>query len=196
MVHPITTEEIQAAIDGQEAQVNTTDLDDILTAVQEDFEDFWSEHMAAVESGTLDLVAESDDAFVFADKTGEYWQEQFDALMDYVNLLGVEDEKIPDTVMSAHHNGAYRLTVYNWSTSNPVVVKKPVDFDDAQVFVEAVVNSLMKRGLSPGQAWAYYGVKIRGTSRNKWAQRCGYSDHSSVSEAVRKAKAKLGEYGQ
>lgn len=55
------------------------------------------------------------------------------------------------------------------------------------------VNSLIRRGLSPGQAWHYYGVVLLGNSRNSWAKQCDYGDHSAVSESVRKAKAKLGE---
>lgn len=53
------------------------------------------------------------------------------------------------------------------------------------------INALLRAGLSPGQAWGFYGVEIRGNSRNSWASECGYSDHSAVSEAVRKAKRKL-----
>lgn len=67
-------------------------------------------------------------------------------------------------------------------------VAKSDGIEDGQQYAEAVINGLLRRGLSPGQAWAYYGVEIRGNSRNSWATRCGYSDHSAVSEAVRKAK--------
>lgn len=54
---------------------------------------------------------------------------------------------------------------------------------------DEVINTLLQNGLSPGQAWAFYGVEILGNSRNKWAKKCGYSDHSAISEAVRKAKS-------
>lgn len=57
--------------------------------------------------------------------------------------------------------------------------------------VEACVNSLIRAGLSPGQAWSYYGVKILRNSRNGWAKECGYNDHSAVSEPLRKAEEKL-----
>lgn len=192
MGHPITTDEMDTAIEGQDARINRDDLDDLLQAIQEDIEDFWSEHMGAVEGGKIELVAEGDIALVFADLNGKFWQSQFDALADYINLLGIEVDGIAETVIAAHHNAAYRLADHNWSTTNPIVVGKTIEFNGTQLFVEAIVNSLMARGLSPGQSWAYYGVIIRGTSRNKWAQRCGYSDHSAVSEAVRKAQKKLG----
>lgn len=191
MTHPINTGEVETAIDGLAAKVSVSDLDDLLGAVQEDVEDFWDEHMTAVEAGDLELVTEDEEALVFADQNGQFWRTQFDAVVEYIDLIGAEQEGTPEAVLAAHHNAAYRLADYNWSTSNPVVVAKPADFDCAQRFVEAVVNNLMARGLSPGQAWAHYGVVIRGSSRNSWAERCGYSDHSAVSEAVRKAKDKL-----
>lgn len=56
---------------------------------------------------------------------------------------------------------------------------------------EEIVNELVTAGLSPGQAWAYYGVEIRDNSRNAWSKVCGYSDHSAVSEPLRKAEEKL-----
>jgi hypothetical protein len=62
---------------------------------------------------------------------------------------------------------------------------------DEHVGAEEVINPLLRAGLSPGQAWAYYGVEIKDHSRNEWAKRCGYSDHSAVSEPLRKAKGKL-----
>lgn len=192
MAHPITSTEVKAAIRGQQAPINLEDLDDILGGIQEDTEDHWHEHMSTVEEGELELVSQSEETLVFADLTGRFWRAKLDLVAKYINLLGVEDEGTPESVIAAHHNAAYRLVEYNWATANPVVATKPADFDSAQVFVEATINSLIARGLSPGQSWAYYGVIIRGFSRNEWAQRCGYADHSAVSAAVRKAKEKLG----
>lgn len=195
MAHPATAEEMEDAIEGQRSQINIEDLNELLGAVQEEIEDRWEEFMASIEDGELTLVAENQDVLVFADENGEFWQDQFDSIADYINLLGTVDEGTPETILAAHHNAAYRLVDYNWSTANPVVTRKPADFGQAQRFVEAVINGLIARGLSPGQAWAYYGVIIRGNSRNQWAQRCGYADHSAVSEAVRKAKDKIGTIG-
>jgi len=191
MSHPITTDDIETAIDGRDAPISVTDVDDLLLAVQEEIEDFWNDHMSAIESGSLELVAETDDELVLADHSGDFWKDQFDTLVEYTDLIGAEQNKVPETILAAHHNAAYRLVDYNWATANPVVVRKPADFEPAQRFVEATVNSLISRELSPGQAWAYYGVILRGNSRNQWAQRCGYSDHSVVSGAVRKAENKL-----
>lgn len=80
---------------------------------------------------------------------------------------------------------------YDWSTSNPVVLTKPGTFDAALQNVEAVYSGLFRQELSPGQAWEYHWVTIRGKLRNEWAMLCGYADHLVVSEAVRKATDKL-----
>lgn len=191
MPHPITTDEMVDAIEGQDVQLNLEDLNELLEAIQEDIEDMWNEHMSSFENGDLKLVGADQDSIVFADESGIFWQAEFDAAVEFTNLLGIETTGTPETILAAHHNAAYRLVDYNWASANPVVVGKPDDFEKAQTFVESAINSLMKKGLSPGQAWAFFGVILRGNSRNKWAQRCGYSDHSPVSEAVRKAKSKL-----
>lgn len=191
MPHPITGDEMDAAIDGRDARVNRDELDDLLGGLQEDVEDLWTEHMSAVEKGDLSLVVETAEALVLADRTGQFWRDAFDRVVEFTDLLGAEQEETPETVLAAHHNAAYRLADHNWATDNPVVLGKPKDFDAGQEYVEAVVNNLQSRGLSPGQSWAYFGVEIRGNSRSAWADRCGYSDHSAVSEAVRKAKGKL-----
>lgn len=191
MRHPINPNEMGSAIKDIGNRMSRGDLDDLLQAVQEDIEDFWKEHMESVEDGSLELIAETDNELVFSDIDGQFWRAQFDALVEYINLLGSEDEGIPETVLAAHHNAAYRLADHNWSTSNPVVVSKQADFESAQRFVEATINGLISQDLSPGQAWAYYGVVIRGNSRNQWSQRGGYNDHSAVSQAVRAAKEKL-----
>lgn len=80
---------------------------------------------------------------------------------------------------------------HDWTLHNPYVLVIPDHAAAGQRYVDAVLNGLLRRGLSPGQAWAYYGVQVRGNSRNTWATRCGYSDHSAVSSAVRKAESKL-----
>lgn len=193
MEHPIGTEEMETAIGGKNAVISIENLSDILHAVQEDVEELWDDYMSAVEEGDLIIVAEEDDYLVLADLEGIFWQNQIDSVIQYANLLGVQVEGVPETVLAAHHNAAQRNTDYSWATANPVVISKPNGFDNGQSFVEAGINSLIAEGLSPGQAWAYYGVILRGNSRNAWANRTGYTDHSTVSEAVRKAKEKLGD---
>lgn len=160
---------------------------DALAQIQHSFEGFWSEHMDGVEDGYLEVVADDGGIVVFADHAGHGWGEEMDAL----ELDREADRTLGRILQQIHHELARDRTDYSWSTADPFVVRKPEGARDGQRYVESVVNSLMREGLSPGQAWAYYGVQIRGNSRNSWAKRCGYSDHSAVSEAVRKADDKL-----
>ena len=189
--HPISTVDMEQALDSGNSHLSRNDCDDLLEAINEEVEDYWSEQMKAVENGNLKFVDITEDALILSDQTGEFWQTQFDALVSFADLIGVEFDGVPETIVAAHHNAAYRLTDFNWSNSNPVVMGKPSDFNAAQLFVESLINYLISEGLTPGQAWSYYAVEIRGFSRNSWAKRRGYSDHSTVSQAVRKAKEKI-----
>jgi len=144
--------------------------------------------MDNIEHGDTQVIAQDGDVLVL--DTGEH-DTVSRALETYDGPVTVDDiaERVVSTV---HHRAAEQIdSEYNWGYTYPRVVRLPADGESGQEFVDAVLNSLLRRDLSPGQAWAYYGVEIRGESRNKWATRCGYSDHSAVSEAVRKAKGKL-----
>jgi len=144
----------------------------------------FAEWMDNIEQGHTEVVAEHDDKIVVStgevDTVDEDLQNVTDASDIERNILGTLEEQ-----------EAKRLSNYDWGYTYPRVLAKPDSFKAGHQFVEAVVNNLCKRGLSPGQAWAYYGVEIRDNSRNQWAKRCGYNDHSAVSEAVRKANRKL-----
>lgn len=155
-----------------------------LARIQRDLEACWAEHMDAVEDGHAEVVADDGDVIVLADHTGHGWGEEFDA-------LDIEDVVAQRVIKTIHHAVARRHTDHSWSTVSPIVVQKPDGARTGERYVQAVTNSLLRRGLSPGQAWAFYGVEIRGHSRNKWAGLCGYNDHSAVSEPLRKAKRKL-----
>lgn len=187
--------EIEASIENNE---NTNDSEPLsvnevrnaLAEIQASFEKFWAEHMDSIEDGHLEVVAETEHAVVFADHSGYGWNEELDAL-GLERDRSSDDQILRKTLMETHHRAASRICDCNLSTADPFVVAKPEGVRHGQIFVETIINSLLQRGLSPGQAWAYYGVEIRGNSRNQWAARCGYNDHSAVSEAVRKANRKM-----
>lgn len=185
MTDGVSDQEVAAAIDSRNAAdiFDTGDVRDVIDELQDSFEQFWAEQMDLVEEGDLDLVHEGVDVLVFADHTGHLWGEE----------MGAQDVdgELATVAKIAVHSAADRHADYSWAAADPLVIVKPDDFEMAQHFVEAVINGLLSRGLSPGQAWGWYGVKIRGNSRNMWAHRCGYSDHSSVSEPIRKAEDKL-----
>ncbi len=154
--------------------------------VQTGIEEVWSDWLSNVEHNESDVVYEDSDVIVFA--TGEHNVPRRDLRNHYEGEL---PERVPDVVSAIHHDIARELTDYDWGYEYPLVVRKPESFDAGQQYVEAVVNGLQKRGLSPGQAWAYYGVEIRDNSRNQWGIRKGDHDHKNVSDALEKAKQKL-----
>lgn len=166
--------------------LTTEEVRDYLAGIQQSFDGYWDEHMDALEDGALEVVADDGGIIVFADHTGHGWSEVLDA-------VGIDDEIARSVIMSIHHKAASKHTDYSWSTVEPFVVRKPDH--GGQRYVEALVNSLMREGLSPGQAWAVYGVHVAGHSRNAWASMCGYSDHSAISEPLRKAVTKAGHLG-
>lgn len=147
-------------------------------------EENWDLYMDHIEDGSIEVVADCGDVLVLS--TGEHRM-----FTDEIEAIHDVDDTTMDVVSGVLHDVAKRLTNYNWGYSYPLVIKKPEGEDAGQRYVDAIVNSLIRQGLSPGQAWAIYGVKIRGNSRNQWASRCGYNDHSAVSEAVRKGLDKL-----
>lgn len=171
-----------------EDALSVEDVRDLLAHVQYDTEAVWDEWMDNIERNDSHVVAQVDGVIVI--DTGER-DTVPRALEIYDGPVEVDDiaERVVSTV---HHRIAEQIdSQYNWGVSYPRVVRVPDDEETGQRLTEAVVNNLMTRGLSPGQAWGVYGVKIRGNSRNQWATRCGYSDHSAVSEAVRKGLSKL-----
>jgi len=171
-----------------EGALTVSDVRDLLAHVQYETEAVWSEWTDNIERGDAHVVAQDGDVLVL--DTGEH-DTVSRALETYDGPVTVDDiaERVASTV---HHRAAEQIDRdYNWGYTYPRVVRLPADGGAGQEFVDAVINSLLRRDLSPGQAWAYYGSEIRGNSNNSWATRCGYSDHSAVSEPLRKAKSKL-----
>jgi hypothetical protein len=191
---PITNADIEAAIQshddpGHPDALTVADVRALLDAVQRDVERTWDLWMDLVERDVAQVIADTGDALVLA--TGE--RAHYDEILgaDGADLAVTYDDIAADVVNAAIHNAARRLTDRNWGYDYPMVIAKPDGADAGEGYVTAVIHNLMRRGLSPGQAWAYYGVQVRGYSRNAWASRCGYSDHSAVSEPLRKAETKL-----
>lgn len=158
----------------------------LLAHLQTAVDEGWAEYMDQIEDGTIEVVAETDDLLVL--DTGEHKMCDEEIGRTYSDDVDGPAMAVLDGVM---HDLARQHSDHNWGATYPLVVRKPEGFGAGQRYVEAVMLSLMRRGLSPGQAWAYYGVEIRGNSRNSWASRCGYSDHSAVSEPLRKAHDKV-----
>jgi len=171
-----------------EDALTVDDIRDLLAHVQVDTEAVWSEWMDNIERGDTTVVAQDGDLLVL--DTGEH-DTVSRALETYDGPVTVDDiaERVVSTV---HHRAAENIDAeYNWGCTHPRVVRLPADGEAGQQFAEAVVNGLQRRGLSPGQAWAHYGVEIRQNSMNSWGKRKGDADHKNVSDALKKARQKL-----
>lgn len=148
----------------------------------------WDEWVERVEGADWRVVAEQDRLVMLdAGPRGIY----ADVLSDYDGPVAVEKPTLR-VIATLHRRLAGEFAPdHDWTLNNPYAFVVPAAAGAGKEYVELVVTDLLRRGLSPGQAWAYYGVVIRGNSRNAWAEQCGYSDHSAVSGAVRTAESKL-----
>lgn len=190
---PITDADIEAAIQSHDdpdhpEALSVADIRGLLAQIQQQTERIWGRWMDAIERNDVQVAADTGGALVLAVRDAPYGE----LLEESADPLSVAyDEIARDVVSATVHNAAERLTDRSWAHDYALVVAKPKIADAGETYVTALINGLLRRGLSPGQAWAYYGVEIRGHSRNAWASRCGYSDHSAVSEPLRKAERKL-----
>lgn len=178
---------IQSTIDNQAAVTTTTEVREALDVVQDSIKHVWNAHMDALEDNAIELVAMNDAVLVFADHTGQFWNEQFrhGKLAEWK-----DDTRMQSVVKQLHHQLARDHCDYNWGVDDPIVVERPEAFEAGQRLVEAVMLNLTSRGLTPREAWSVWGV-LSGNSRNNWAARMGYDSHSGVSNAVRDAKEKI-----
>jgi hypothetical protein len=189
----VTDQTIQHAIaqndDREHSNAHTVaEIRELLGAIQEGAEYAWATYMDHVEDGDAEVVSEDSDTIVL--DTGEHNSVADDLEYGYDGV--VEITPIAKTIVTqVHHELARERCEHNWGTTYPFVIAKPDEFDAGQRYTEAVMNGLQQRGLSPGQAWAYYGVEIRGNSRNNWGLRKGDHDHKNVSDALQKANQKL-----
>lgn len=188
----ITDEQIEQTIvdhDGPLDDPETATVDEVREAlewVQEAVLVGWSGWCHGIENNEHEVIAETDGVIVFA--TGEVSVPDRDLTQHYEGELS---ERVPAIAEALHHTAARDVCDYDWGVSYPLVVAKPETFEAGQQYVEAVINGLQARGLSPGQAWAYYGVEIRGNSMKSWGARKGDYDHKNVSGALKKAKQNL-----
>lgn len=193
MTNIVTDAEIEAAIEEQDDPdhpdaLTVPEVRELLDHVQHAAEQGWGVYMDNLEDGAMELIHEDSNLLVFATGDRPLYTEELEQTYDGDVTV---DSVAKQVVSAAIHKAANRLTDYNWGVQYPLVVAMPEGVEGGQRYVEAAINNLLKRGLSPGQAWAFYGVEIRGHSRNQWASRCGYNDHSAVSEPLRKAHEKL-----
>lgn len=190
----VTDAEIETAIrqnddPDHEDALTVADVRDLLAFIQEGVSVAWDTYMDHVEDGDAYVVHEDSDLVILA--TGEHnWiseeLDHYDGDVEVDSIAKSIVTQLHDTVAKEHCD-------HGWGYAYPFVMVKPDSFDAGERYVTAVVNGLQARGLSPGQAWAYFGVEIRSNSMNNWGIRKGDHDHKNVSDALEKAKQKLPE---
>ena len=159
---------------------------DLLADVQRAVEDRWAEYLERVRTGDLAVVRDTGSVVVFRDPTRRAWDELLDAVDCY--------DQVDRTVARvSHHQAATRLLDREFEGADPLLVRKPEDADAGQRFVEAVVTRLLRAGVPPEEAWAYYGLEVRGYDLQEWTDRCGYDDRVTVADAAETARDRLGE---
>lgn len=171
--------------------ITVAEVRDALAFIAESANEVWGTWMDNIERGDTELIAETSNVLVVS--TGEH--NPVGEELDSMERAGRLDRDVQgrsvlvDVITSCMHKIARDHTDRNWGYSYPWVL--PAPDSNGQLYVECVVNGLQRRGLSPGQAWAYYGVEIKGESMNRWGKKKGDHDHKNVSDALEKAKAKL-----
>lgn len=183
----ITDETIRTAIS---TRIDPSDQDapsigqvrSLLDHLQDEFVGYWGEICDTIEQGSLSVEYDTGEVVVLHDENGYEWQEWLDA-------IGVDNEVLQSVLRGCHRIAQSEVSDVGYSDA--LVVKKPADAEAGQLLVECIVNGLQARGLSPGQAWAYYGVEIRRNSMKSWGTRKGDYDHKNVSDALKKAKQNL-----
>lgn len=158
---------------------------DALAWVQQSMAEVWADWCSNIEHNEAEVVYEDSDVIIFATSGDDVPRRD---LREYYD--GDLHERTPDVVSRVHHKLARDRTDYDWGYAYPLVVRKPETWDAGQQYVDAVINSLQKRGLSPGQAWAYYGVEIKAESQSAWARRQDRTQQQ-ISNALKQAKQKL-----
>ena len=193
----LTDDQIRAAINSQGGDgdhpeaFDVDEVRDTLAFIGRSAGEVWGTWMDQIEDGDVEVVAETPNVIVVSTGTLNVCSDELDA-MELEGELEREDEGravLHGIITQLMHEIAHSHVDRNWSVDYPWVLPRPDR--DGQLFVEAVVNGLQRQGLTPGQAWAYYGVEIRGESRNSWGARKGDHDHKNVSNALEKAKRKL-----
>jgi len=193
----LSDDQISSAINSQGGggeHPDSFDVDEVrdaLAFVAESAQEVWGTWMDNIEHGETEVIEETRDVIVVSTGSVNVVSQELDA-MEHAGKLEREDEArsvLASIITNCMHKIARSHSDRNWSVDYPWVL--PAPDRDGQIYAEAVINGLQRRGLTPGQAWAYYGVEIRGESRNQWGLRKGDHDHKNVSDALEKAKSKL-----
>lgn len=187
----VEDEEIRAVVEHYDDPDHPDALDvpevrRLLATVQRTVESRWEEYLDAVREGDLEVVRDAGAVVVLQDPSRREWNRLLDA-------ADCHDQVARTVLRVTHHQAAGRLLGEEVGDADPVLVRKPDDPEAGQRLAEAVVDGLLRSGVPPGEAWAYYGVEVRGHTVDEWAERGGFDDRVTVADAVETARDRLGD---
>lgn len=185
----VTDEDLRAVIDHYDDPAHPDALDvpdarERLAAVQAEIKASWDVHLAAVRRGDLAVVADHGAVVVLADHTRSAWVRLLDAIDCH--------DGVERTILRvAHHQAATRLQDRSFDGADPILACKPPESEAGQRFLAAQFDHLLRSGIPAAEAWAHYGVEIRGHSTREWAVRSGRDGSAAVADAVQAARDHL-----
>ena len=188
----ISDEEVRVVLDHYEDPdhpdaLTEADVRSMLAAFQAHAASEWSTFTAGVADGQFDVACVTDDVAVFADTSRRAWNRLLDD-------LAVDDEVARTVLRVVHHQAGHRRADHEFDGADAIVVrlKSDVNGGDGIRLVEILLGRLLTEGVTAAEAWAYYGVEIRGYSATEWAEQCGESTPMAVADAAETARDVLG----
>lgn len=155
-----------------------------LEGIQRWFLDGWDDRLANVRERRLKIATDTGDSIVLHDPERRFW----DRLLDELELYDSVDRTILRVI---HHQAGERIAGRSFDGTDPVVVAKPERADVGQRLLESVIAALVGAGLSHAEAWAYYGIEIRGHGAGDWTESGFEGDRIALADAVERAREKL-----
>lgn len=186
----VDDETIKTALadEGATEYLSVETIRDILAEVQSGMVHTWGALLDRVREGDVQLLS-AGEVFVFATDAGCELDEAIAHAPTMERLSKADRDVARRVVRLIHHDIAERTTDYNWAYSDTLVLgQSGLDAEAGVDLADAYINGLVARGATPGQAWSYWGVEIRGESQLGWARQVD-RDQSTISEQVGKIGA-------
>lgn len=193
----LSDDQIEAAIaqhdDPQHSESWTVpEVRDVLTALAESAHEVYGEWIDNIERGDATIVAQTDDLLVLDAGERNPLHDELDVIgeREIVTMDDDSREILSHIITHLMHEIAGQHSDRSWPATYPWVIPMPTSATDAEYLVQATVNSLISRGLTATEAWAYYGVEIRGESQSSWGRRQD-RNQQQISKALKQARQKL-----
>lgn len=157
-----------------------------LETIQAHLADHWDETLTSVREAELRIDADTDGVVIVHDPERRTWGE----LLDKIELY---DSVARTVVRISHRLAATRIADTEFDGVDPLIVMKPERAEAGQRLLESIIVSCCSRGLAHDEAWAYYGIEIRGYDPDDWASAGFDGDRIALADAAERAREILGE---